>query len=280
MLKRQNQPNIVQEGLEGIYANAIQNGVYGPLANILVSNLVLQREPATCGDQRDTIIAEYQEDYLWNGSYYPVQWAPVCNDFTMTARTAHYQFSDLNVSGSQHKDANGQYYKWALLRYAMMVPASYPYGLEQLVNQIEKLATDPSLRAIHSAYRSPAVNEAVGGTFQPGQNSRHMFGDAVDLQNNAGTANGCTPALAKQAGACCVPAQYNGHSYGGTCTADPGAAFIEYTQLAQAAMNANSNFVEPIYYRSNGSVPIYTPGPCFLGCVHVDWRNKPGLYAP
>jgi hypothetical protein len=59
----------------------------------------------------------------------------------------------------------------------LVVPASSGYGLDMW----RQLYGSP--RIINSGYRDPVHNAAVGG--KPA--SRHMFGDAVDLQNESGT---------------------------------------------------------------------------------------------
>jgi hypothetical protein len=257
----ENEPNIIEEYVGGIISS---ESMPWPYSVMKINNIAISRAATACGDQRDTIIAEYQQMYQWNKGEYPVQMAPSCEDFTQNHGTLYYSFNMLNTSDTQH----GTGYTWAALRYPMMAPTTeYDYGLDQWALEIEQTASDPSIRNLNSAYRSPSVNEAVGGSFQPGRNSRHMFGDAVDLRNNQGHANDCNKDEAKQVGACCVPA-----ADGGTCSGSAGAAVVEYTQLAAAAIDAQSGYVEPLFIKGK-------PSPCFLQCVHSDWRNKPGLYA-
>jgi hypothetical protein len=233
----------------------------------MVTNLSRKRAPDKCGDERDNLIKEYQAQYSYGSSMVPVEWAPVCPDFTSIAGTANYAFAALDVDGIDY----GQ--KFALLRYPLMVPVSFGYGLDEWVYQIRQIATDPSLRNLNSGYRSPVVNAKVGGTFQPGTQSRHMFGDAVDLRNNAGFAANCKLADEATPGACCIPPKYGSIMLGGTCSGPAGAATVEHVQLVMAAVNAGAKYTEPYYFTTGKPSRVFrgasTPtGVAFLVSMH------------
>ena len=98
---------------------------------------------------------------------YGVTLNPDCADFTQTAHSVYFTFSELNTGD----------YQWALIRLPLTVAASSGYGLDAWRTNYG------SSRIVNSAYRNPARNAAVGGAPQ----SRHMFGDAVDLRNQGGT---------------------------------------------------------------------------------------------
>lgn len=114
---------------------------------------------ASCGDQRDTIIAEYVR--------YGVNVHPSCGSFTRSAHTVHFTFGELNTGD----------YSWALLRAPFLAGASSGYGLDRWREEYG------GPRTANSAYRNPSHNARVGGASQ----SRHMFGDAADLRNVSGT---------------------------------------------------------------------------------------------
>jgi len=121
-----------------------------------------------CGDDRDKIIQEY---ITYNVPFYPGTTpeasAPHCSDFTQTAHTGFYQFSDLNT---------GQYSDWAIIRQPLVNPSSVG-GLDNWIIQ----QGGAPVRPINYAYRNPALQFSLPhGT---ARRSRHMFGDAVDLRN-------------------------------------------------------------------------------------------------
>jgi hypothetical protein len=68
-------------------------------------------------------------------------------------------------------------FSWALVKNPLVAPTSRGYGLDdwrQLYG---------SSRIINSGFRDPVQNSQAGGV----AGSRHQFGDAVDLRNQAGT---------------------------------------------------------------------------------------------
>ena len=115
---------------------------------------------AGCGDERDQMIAEY--------AAYGVSLSPTCSSFTQTAHSVYFTFAELNVYNT---------YPWAIIRPPLTVAASAGYGLDRWRQSYG------SARNTNSVYRAPAHNAAVGGS----SNSRHMFGDAVDLRNQSGS---------------------------------------------------------------------------------------------
>lgn len=126
--------------------------------NVPLSSLALPVLPA-CGDDRDKIIKEYKD--------HGVTLTPACADFTQTAHSQHFSFSEINKGD----------FAWALIRKPLTVAASDGYGLDKWREEYG------SARIVNSGYRNPARNAAVGGAPQ----SRHMYGDAVDFRNVAVT---------------------------------------------------------------------------------------------
>jgi len=112
-----------------------------------------------CGDDRSVIFEEYRN--------YGVGLEPQCDDFTQSARSSYFAFSELNTGD----------YAWALIRQPLLSPSASGYGLDKW----REAFGGP--RHINSAYRNPARNAGVGGAAQ----SRHMYGDAADLRNDSGS---------------------------------------------------------------------------------------------
>jgi hypothetical protein len=139
--------------------------------------------PAACGDQRDTIIQEYET--------YATPYYPACSEFTQNTGDATYTFTALNQGT----------YSWAVLR-------SYFIGK---LNALAQLNTFQ----INSAYRNPAREKQVslaqtGGRYHPG--SRHQYGDAVDV--NTAQATWLTYHNdGLNLGACVEPINVQGNSY-------------------------------------------------------------------
>ncbi|MGH9843600.1 MAG: D-Ala-D-Ala carboxypeptidase family metallohydrolase [Blastocatellia bacterium] len=67
-------------------------------------------------------------------------------------------------------------YTWGLVREPLTMDKSSGYGLDKWRDAYG------APRIVNSAYRSPRKNSSVGGARQ----SRHMYGDAVDLRNVTG----------------------------------------------------------------------------------------------
>jgi hypothetical protein len=133
-----------------------------------VSSFSFGRAPYTCGDQRDALIAEY--------ATYNVQLVPTCYDFTQGPVGLFYEFYNYNTGD----------YSWALVRYPLTVPTSSGYGLNMLCTSILN-NTGPGGGVVHnllSGYQNPAHNASIPGS---APNSRHMFGDALDMVNISNT---------------------------------------------------------------------------------------------
>jgi hypothetical protein len=136
-----------------------------------------------CGADRSSLIAEYPN--------YSADFTPVCTDFTSSARTTHYSFSNYNVSDAGHYPGS------AILRSYFLT------GVESTVTNYGSAPT------MNSGYRSPAVNYAIetslGITHHP--HERHLHGDAADLASNSSTWTSLHNA-AKSAGACVEPSSF------------------------------------------------------------------------
>lgn len=137
--------------------------------------------PAACGDQRDQIVAEYEE---LGSPYYPT-----CDLFTQDTGDPTYTFSMLNYGT----------YSWAILR---------PY----FISGLHSLA-DLGSFTITSAYRNPAKEQAIdqqyGYTFTPG--SRHLYGDAVDVASSGKSQWTTYQTDGHQIGACVEPSGVQGN---------------------------------------------------------------------
>lgn len=109
-----------------------------------------------CGDARGNIIKEYHDKN--------VDWKPTCSDFTQSLPAwSSYSFEQWN-SGT---------YSWAILK-------------ENLISNIECVITElGSTPSFNSGYRNPVHNESIGGA----TNSRHVYGDAADLDTPAAPNN-------------------------------------------------------------------------------------------
>jgi hypothetical protein len=185
-----------------------------------------------CHDDRDDLIYQYQA-YDVRDSYfskpYPL-FRPNCFEETNTAHSANFSFAELNTNSGSN---------YALIKNPLVAPASTGYGLDAWV------ADFGFSRTINSAYRSPAHNNAVGGAAA----SRHMLGDAVDLQNE-------TCPSSKQ-----------------PCS---DAGLQEWVQMVTAAggIEKNDNSVNVNNTGAKASFVEPRSGPCGLNCTHADWRYK------
>jgi hypothetical protein len=115
---------------------------------------------ATCGDERDEIIQEYVDE--------GVDLKPECSDFTQTAHSAYFTHQELTVKEPHF---------WALVREPLTLDTGSGYGLDKWRDAYG------SARKINSGYRSPKKNASIGGA----KLSRHMHGDAADLNNDSGS---------------------------------------------------------------------------------------------
>jgi hypothetical protein len=108
-----------------------------------------------CGDGRTALIQEYRD--------HAVRVIPVCADFSRDAQSVHFSFALLNTGD----------HDWAILRPALLA------GLEAIYTQ----NGNRPIR-INSAYRNPARNAKLPGS---ARNSRHLYGDAVDIASDEST---------------------------------------------------------------------------------------------
>jgi hypothetical protein len=118
-----------------------------------------------CGDARDALIQEY---ITWT-----VNLTPKCSDFTQTAQSDHFSYDELTTQSGT---------SWAILRSVLTDPASSGRSLDywrQLLGGVPQI--------VNSGYRGPYHNATMtdaNGNPAPGATqSRHMYGDAVDMRN-------------------------------------------------------------------------------------------------
>lgn len=112
--------------------------------------------PSRCGDERDVLLHAYD-----------TQGIPIdldCADFTKDRGTPSLAFTQLFRATTQ---------PWALLRAPLLAAKDSGYGLDLMIDAFG------APRAINSSYRDPVRNKQAGGA----RRSRHMFGDAADLDN-------------------------------------------------------------------------------------------------
>ncbi len=167
-----------------------------------------------CSNGTDAIVKGYTD--------YHISTSPACTDFTQTAHSEYFpDFSKFN-SGD---------YSWALVEKPLIVPKSALYGLDRW----RELMGSPQI--INSAYRNPAHNSVIGGA----SNSRHMWGDAIDIRNDSQTDT-------EHDQKACAASSLNAVARGGvsSCPSQP---------------DAGADYVEPVTLA------------CHLACVHADWRD-------
>ena len=188
--------------------------------------------PVTCTDDRDPLTKEYRAKGAVDVTGL-LHDPPACVDYTKSASSSIFSFSQLTVNDG---------YQWALIRQ----PLTSPSALSAWVLQLGYPSYHP---VINSGYRSPAHNAAVGGV----GGSRHLWGDAIDLQNLAypsGDQITCNP-------------QYDRLNPWNQPAMIP-RCLLEYFRMVSAARLTNPGYVEPPNL------------PCGYNCVHADWRNTPG----
>jgi hypothetical protein len=155
-------------------------------------------------------------------------WKPACSDFSQTASTQYFTHS--NLTGQ-----NGS--TWGILRPSLIAAASSGYGADAW----REMYGGP--RTASSGYRTPYHNRSLSGS---AFNSRHMYGDALDLYNSS-----CTGYTAN------------------TCPTNVNTT-PEFWDMYDAAGVAEADYREPL---SQGN-PVGTNCPCSgIHHVHADWRN-------
>ena len=140
------------------HAACSQNSAGTTCSNTFSTVMTQASTVVGCGDERDQIIAEY--------ATFGINLSPTCNSFTQSAHSVFFTFAELNVNNP---------YTWAIIRSPLTAPSSVGYGLDKWRQSYG------SARNTTSVYRAPAHNKAVNGV----SDSRHMFGDAVDLLNQS-----------------------------------------------------------------------------------------------
>jgi hypothetical protein len=112
--------------------------------------------PDACGDERDNIIAEYVNQ--------GVGFRPFCSSFTQSVPTqSQYVFGSPRQTGTWSVDDD---YHWAVLQ---------PNVTSDISCVVTTWGATPSMT---SGYRNPNRNAALSDAV----NSRHVYGDAADLQ--------------------------------------------------------------------------------------------------
>jgi N-acetylneuraminic acid mutarotase len=150
-----------------------------------------------CHDDRDRLVTEYGYQVVGDISYgrtpYP-RFTPSCYLATNSAHSQYFTFSELNDACPSRN--NQPEFSWALIKNPLIVASTAQYGLDAW-----RLDYGSS-RIINSAYRDPIQNlECTQTLTNPSgnPNSRHSFGDAVDLRNqSAGTSGALTEWKAMQ----------------------------------------------------------------------------------
>jgi len=158
-----------------------------------------------CHDSRDQIVAEYGtypiRDYGFqdgiNGAVKTNAFPPFTPNCFLLANSSNYP--GFNFTGAR--------IPWILVKEPLAVPASYGYGLNSWQQRITQAGV-PGPRAIDSVYRDPIHQQVIN---KGAPNSRHQFGDAVDLN-----------------------AQKNGQDDQAT-----------WNKMIKAARDAGADFVEP-----------------------------------
>jgi hypothetical protein len=120
----------------------------------------------------DDIVKQYANPTYFNGSF-----RPTCSMFDQDTRTRYFDHPTLS-------QGNGT--SWALLRTGLTIDASSGYGADAWVDEFNAQPNGyGSTRVVTSGYRTPRHNHdpSVGGAL----GSHHMYGDALDLNNNSVT---------------------------------------------------------------------------------------------
>ncbi len=96
---------------------------------------------------------------------------PSCTDFTDNASLGGPYYYLNTLKGSD-------VYNWALIQYPLVEPSGDQRGLNAWVAKI--LTMGYSTPGFNSGYRTPTYNSTLAGS---AANSRHLFGDAADLES-------------------------------------------------------------------------------------------------
>lgn len=197
------------------------------LATTSSGSVIVRATPSVCGDERDQLIMDYirlgVQDIV-HGQKSGPPFLPTCSDFTKDAHNVNFTFNQLNIS-------NMSYPTWALVRQP------FASGLDAWISQLG------STRPLNSAYRPPADQFRVylGLGIVPPKGSRHMFGDAADLD---------------------VPSESRD----------------EWRLMVKAAKRVGATFIEPD--RPPFPCFKKKAGTAAWRCAHADWQGVLGSYLP
>lgn len=184
--------------------------------------------------------------YVANGA----QFIPPCSSFTQTAQAPSSLGSFIQSGEAASQVSLGISNPWALVRSPLTIPAALlpaGYGLATWVTVFNQTTTaqgkNYGARTISGGYRDPVYNASLSAS-SSSNNSRHMFGDAVDLHN----------------------ASYIVGSPGtnGSCGGQQ-AALDELNAMLATAKLAGAGYVEP-------------PNIAAYCHAHADWKNKGGAF--
>jgi hypothetical protein len=213
-----------------------------------------------CGElDRDNLIDQYREYDHGNGvidGESKAQFVPRCIDMTQTAGSPPYSFIDLNLDNETVPTV-------ALLRESMLTGAGVSstgpapiltfrfVGLPGLILNYGGVPVRPGPCAVtclvNSGFRPPQDHVRIYATLNQtlAKNSRHMFGDAIDLPNP----DADNPDLKKKR--------------------------ATWAALVNAALNSGADYVENVLPQDSGRLC----GPIKMRCVHADWRTAAAPYA-
>ena len=215
--------------------------------------------PLNCGDERDDIINQYKEENSvgsLSGGLNPFPLNPGAN-----AQDGIQPYCALFTRNYPQLIVGSGASTWGLVRLPLTIPYAVPYapvGLSTWIAEYNKWAdaqpentafTAP--RQISSAYRTPATNANTPGH---SASSRHVFGDAVDLQtishlgqNHDIDIKACPDNSSEATKQLCA----------------------EWTAMKEAAQRAGA-------YKPTGFIESLKQSR--IGHVHADWRGVPGAF--
>jgi hypothetical protein len=188
---------------------------------------VTQAGANSCGDERDRIIQGYKDfgvQDILHGAHSGPLFVPVCSNFTKTGSNAFYSFPEFNISNQFAPN-------WALIRTPLA------FGLDQWIRLLG------AKKPLNSAYRTPAdLIRIYSGLHIPApKGSRHMFGDAADLD---------------------VPSKSQ----------------TEWRRMVKAAKDVGAAWTEPD--RPPFGCFDASQGAAAWRCAHADWDGIIGSYLP
>jgi hypothetical protein len=225
------------------------------------------------GDSRDALIQEHiatGENLYYGAATQGVPQAnysgPHCTDFTQ-ANAITPIYDNLYLLGSKGQGSEPDYsdlFSWMIIRSPVVDAASlgpeYGIGIQAWRAYIQA-AGDTQFRQVNSSYRNPYRN--ANTTAASGQSaathSQHILGNAIDLQNIAGT--GIAPIVCSS-------------------TNSSAPACQERTMLVATAIQAGSQYVEPAgsFCKSSCVHAVWTSGPYRGGNTPNAGTGYPGLY--